>query len=134
MIKQYDKPSDIPARNYEGYIWMSDEKKKPKILKGTKYEFSSLKINPFVIEGLLYCRESETSIMIRHTGKYHIIEYNLKDLKSNHDLIDTEYLPHKLEGVKKVCFKQIWTKVKDENCMGWPVLEMKALVFTGFKN
>jgi CRISPR type III-associated protein (TIGR04423 family) len=42
------------------------------------------------------------------------------------------YLPHRLEGVKKVHFKQVWLPVTDDNGEGMEVLTLKAIVFCGF--
>ena len=127
-----NKLSEIKNRKYSGYIWMSDAKE-PKVLNNKEFDFSTIGVNPFIIEALLYCEEKKTSLTIRHTGKYHIIEIVLNDLPEGAELEDVEYLPHRLKGVDKVCFKQLWVPEKDDNCEAWPVLKMKALVFTGFK-
>ena len=126
-----NKLSEIKNRKYSGYIWMSDAKE-PKVLNQEKFDFSNVGVNPFIIESLLYCEEEKISLTIRHTGKYHINEIDLNDLPDGAELEDVEYLPHRLKGVDKVCFKQLWIPEEDENCEGWPVLKMKALVFTGF--
>ena len=129
--------SAIKNRKYSGYIWMSDEKE-PKILNDEEFVFSTIGTNPFIIEALLYCKEENVSLTIRHTGKYHIHEIQLNKY-TNENLVDIAYLPHRLKDekkaidVKKVCFKQLWTPENDANCEGWPVLKMKALVFTGFE-
>jgi CRISPR type III-associated protein (TIGR04423 family) len=39
-----------------------------------------------------------------------------------------------LEGVSKVCFKQLWQTEKDLKCEDMQVLKMKAQIFIGFKN
>ena len=124
--------SEIKNRKYSGYIWMSDSKE-PKMLNKEEFDFSSVGVNPFIIEALLYCEEEKVSLTIRHTGKYHINEINLNKLPDGAELESMEYLPHRLKGVDKVCFKQLWVPEEDENCENWPVLKMKALVFTGFK-
>jgi len=130
--------SEIKNRKYSGYIWMSD-KKEPEVLNDESFDFSKVGVNPFMIEALLYCKDENISLTIRHTGKYHINEIDLNSLPVGAELVDIEYLPHRLKDekkaidVKKVCFKQLWTPENDANCEGWPVLKMKALVFTGFK-
>jgi len=130
--------SEIKKRKYSGYIWMSDAKE-PKVLNGEEFDFSTIGINPFIIEALLYCKEEKTSLTIRHTGKYHINEIDLNNLPDGAKLENIEYLPHRLKDkdkgidVEKVCFKQLWVPEKDENCLDMEVLKMKALVFTGFK-
>ena len=124
--------SEIKNRTYSGYIWMSDEKE-PMVLNNEEFDFSTIGVNPFIIEALLYCETENVSLIIRHTGKYHINEVDMNNLPKDAELVDMEYLPHRLKGIEKVCFKQLWIPEKDENCEGFPVLEMKAIVFTGFK-
>ncbi len=127
-----NKLSEIKNRKYSGYIWMSDAKE-PKMLNNEDFDFSPIGVNPFIIEALLYSEIENTSLTIRHTGKYHINEIDLNDLPDGAALKDVEYLPHRLKGIKKVCFKQLWVPEEDKNCNDLPVLKMKALVFTGFK-
>lgn len=126
---------DIPTRKYEGYIWLSNEEN-PIILPEEEFDFSSVKENdnPFIVEALLYFKDDneEVSIIIKHTGKYHIHEIDLKKY-SDENFVDVKYLPHRLGNVEKVNFKQLWLPKPDENCEGMEVLQMKALVFTGFE-
>lgn len=130
--------TEIKTRKYSGYIWMSDAKN-PIILNDEEFVFSSIGLNPFIIEALLYSEADNTSVLIRHTDKYHIDEIDLNHLPEGAELVDVEYLPHRLKDEKKridvdkVCFKQLWIPESDDNCKGLPVLKMKALVFTGFK-
>ena len=126
-----NKLSEIKNRKYTGYIWMSDAKK-PKMLNDEVFDFTSIDVNPFIIEALLYNKEEKISLTIRHTGEYHIKEIDLNNLPDNAKLEDVEYLPHRLESVNKVCFKQLWLPEADENCEKFEVLKMKALVFVGF--
>ncbi len=119
--------------NFEGYVWLSNSEK-PKVLKDTTFDFSKNEEgkNPFIIEALLFNKEKNKSYTIRHTGKYHINEFDLSKYTSE-NLVDVEYLPHRLDGVKKVCFKQLWLPEEDKNCLDMEVLKMKALIFTGFE-
>jgi len=127
------KISDIKTRKYEGYIWLSDAET-PIVLHEREYDFSkhSEIDNPFIIEALLYAKEESISVTIKHTGKYHIHEIDLKQY-SKENFVDIQYLPHRLSGVSKVNFKQLWLPEMEENCNNWEVLKMKALVFTGFE-
>lgn len=126
--------ADIPDGNYEGYVWLSGSRN-PKILRKDTFDFKNYgnETNPFVIEALLYDEDRNTSILIRHTGKYHIGEYDLNALPDGAELKKVKYLSHRLGDISKVCFKQLWIPEKDKNCQGWPVLTMKALIFTGFE-
>jgi CRISPR type III-associated protein (TIGR04423 family) len=122
--------SQIPNIPYEGYIWMSDQEKS-KVLNNETFDFNSITVNPFIIEALLYNDKEKHSIHIQHTGDYQIYEYDL-NLYSADQLTSKNYLPHRLEGVKNVNFKQIWLPEPDDNCEGMEVLTLKAIVFCGF--
>ncbi len=124
--------TDIQDLDFEGYIWRSDSKE-PKVLRAEKYAFSKVELNPFIVEGLLYNESSKTSIHIQHTGDYQIFEYDLKNLSQIGQLEEVSFLPHRLSGLEKVNFKQLWVSEPDENCEGMEVLKMKALIFCGFK-
>ncbi len=126
--------TDIPKRKYDGYVWLSNEKY-PIILDKQEYDFTQVKENPFVIEALLWNAEEDISIMIRHTGKYHIQEFNLNELPVGHELEEKVYLPHRLgDNVKYVFFKQLWIPEPDPFCEKMEVMTMKALIFTGFNS
>lgn len=126
--------SAIPKRKYVGYIWMSDEEV-PKVLKDpTEFDFSEIGINPFVQEALLYCEDEEVSVMVRHTGEYHISEFELRNFPDEYELVEKQYYPHRLGfNDKKLCFKQLWVPENDPNCEEMEVLTLKAHIFTGFK-
>jgi len=129
-IIKHNKFTDIPDYSYEGYIWMSDEKE-PTVLNNESFDFSKINTNPFVIEGLLYSKNEKISIHIQHTGEYQIFEYHLNDYAQS-SIVEKEYLPHRLDNVSKVRFKQIWLPELDENCEGMEVLTLKSIVFCGF--
>jgi CRISPR type III-associated protein (TIGR04423 family) len=126
---------DIKKRKYQGYVWMSDQKK-PLTLKGDKdFDFSETKyqtVNPFVIEALLWCENTKTSVHVRHTGRYVINEFVLTDDDLKNEKF---YIPHRLEtSGRKARFCQIWEEKDDDLCEGFPVFTLKAIVFTGFAN
>jgi CRISPR type III-associated protein (TIGR04423 family) len=124
--------SKIPNLTFEGYVWLSDEKS-PVVLQQETYDFSAVRSNPFVIEALLYNKENNVSIHVQHNGSYQIAEYDLGLLeKSGATFEEKQYLPHRLENIGKVNFKQIWLPEEDENCEGMEVLTLKATVFCGF--
>lgn len=135
MNKKYNTISEIPERNYQGYVWLSDQEK-PFILPGDTFDFSTVKENenPFIIEALLYAKDENISVSVKHTGKHHIHEIDLKDLPKGAELREIQYLPHRLDRVEKLNFKQLWFPEPDESCEGMEVLKMKALIFTGFTN
>jgi len=129
-IKKLNSLAEIPDLNYEGYFWLSDAKE-PIVLNNQIYDYKTVGINPFVIEALLYCEKENISIQVQHTGEYQIFEYHLNDYPEA-SLLEKTYLPHRLEGVQKVKFKQIWLPEQDENCQGMDVMILKSIVFCGF--
>ncbi|MDD3722728.1 MAG: TIGR04423 family type III CRISPR-associated protein [Lutibacter sp.] len=131
FIKRYNSIKEIPNRNYEGYVWLSNEKK-PFILPDVSFDFSTVEANPFVVEALLFDKAENKSIHVQHTGEYQIFEYDLQRIEES-CIEKKEYLPHRLKDVKNVLFKQIWLPEEDENCAGFEVLKLKAIVFCGFK-
>ena len=132
FVIKHNSIKEIPNRNYEGYVWLSDAKK-PIMLPDESFDFSTVETNPFIVEALLYNKDEKKSIHFQQTVEYQIFEYDLSKLeKSNY--VGKEYLPHRLNDVEKVLFKQIWLPEKDENCARFEVLKLKAIVFCGFKN
>jgi CRISPR type III-associated protein (TIGR04423 family) len=123
---------DIPNYAYEGYIWFSDQPK-PKVLRNDRFEFENIGQNPFIIEALLWAEKEKVAVHISHTHRYLIHIYDLKTLE-NIDNKEISYLAHKIDGVKKLKFRQIWQSEEDSLCEGMDVLEMKAQVFIGFEN
>lgn len=132
-VKIYKSLTTIPERKYQGYIWCSG-KDKPEVLEEYKsFKFPEIQTNPFIVEALLYCKEKNVSVMVRHTGNYQIREYDLNSLPEGYELEEKKYIPHRLDsGGKKVCLKQLWLPEKDPNCEGMEVLTLKAHIFTGF--
>lgn len=123
--------TDIPNKLYQGYVWLSDQKY-PIVLDNKQHDFTQLKENQFVIEALLWNAEEQISIMVRHTGKYHIQEFKMDELPKGNQLIEKAYLPHRLDGVKHVYFQQLWIPKEDALCENMEVMTMEALIFTGF--
>ena len=139
MKKTFNDLALIPGKLYEGYIWGSDDNS-PLILRDEAFDISTwLNNNPYIVEALLYSKEDNFSLHIRHTGNYQIATYDLNGL-SKENLQDVSFLPHRLdknnkgEKINRVCFQQLWLPEDDPYCEGMPVLKMKALIFTGFDN
>lgn len=123
--------TEIPDYDYEGYVWMSDEKE-PKVLKNKKFTFNEDQQNPFIVEGLLWAKKEGVSIHIRHTGRYLINLVELDKVPHIEESEEVQYLAHRVIGVKNLKFMQLWEPEKDPLCEGMEVLKMKALVFIGF--
>lgn len=127
----------IKNAKYEGYLWQSNQNK-PKMIE--ERESLSLTLtdgeNPFVVEGLLWNPEENTSIQIRCVdGKYFVTTYKVKpeDLAGSITMASVTYLPHRLPGVKALKFLRQWEEVKDELCENMPTLQLKANIFVGFE-
>lgn len=127
----------IKNAKYEGYLWQSDQSKPKMIEEG---ESLSLTLtdgeNPFVVEGLLWNREENTSIQIRYVdGIYFVTTYKVKPeaLAGSITIAPVSYLPHRLPGVKALKFLRQWEEVKDELCENMPTLQLKANIFVGFE-
>lgn len=128
-----DTLADIPNLLYDGYVWLSDETN-PRKLKDARFDASIVAENQFIIEALLWSESEKTSIQIRHTDKYLIHKIELDKLPENAALVERKYLAHRVEGVKKLIFKQLWQPERDPLCEGMEVLMMKAQIFVGFES
>ncbi|MFN3849599.1 MAG: TIGR04423 family type III CRISPR-associated protein [Spirosomataceae bacterium] len=129
-----DSLMDIPKLTYSGYLWQSD-KQSPAVFKNQTVDFSQYinQENPFIIEGLLWAENEEVSIQIKHTHRYLINRICLKDISTEHELIEKKYHTHRIKGVKHLKFKQLWIPEPDPLCEGMEVLTIKALIFVGFE-
>jgi CRISPR type III-associated protein (TIGR04423 family) len=133
MKSKIDQFNTIPSRHhYEGYLWWSDETS-PRIYKGEIVTEWPATNNPFIIEGQLFDKANRKSYSIRFVdGDYLIQCFDLNELESL-DSIEKEYLPNRIEGVHKLCFKEFWRPEKDDLCEGMEVLKPAEFVFIGFK-
>jgi CRISPR type III-associated protein (TIGR04423 family) len=120
----------IPAGNYEGYLWFSDEQA-PHIFHPTD-DFTddfSAKAIPFVVEGWLYDRANAVSYAIRYLdGKYLRTAYHLSASEER----SIEYVAHDLKGVKTFRVVEHWAPEEDPYCAGMSVLRHAWTAFAGF--
>ena len=134
LIRKIDA---IPLRNYEGYIWYSDEKRPHYIGKEHKeFEKKDLSKYPFIVEGALYSKEDNISILIRCLdGEYYIYEMNLALIEANKEQykeISHNWLVAKdANRTAKMC--EIWTLEKDELCLNMPSFKPAFWAFKGFE-
>lgn len=129
-IRRLNDFSEIPKGNYSGYYWMSD-KDAPVQVNG-EHNFP-ITLNPFVIEAMLWDENNKRSIMITHTGRHHIYQYDVEILAKEGIFEEKQYMPHRLDAIKKVKFLQFWKGQPDPECAGFEVLILMASVFTGFE-
>jgi CRISPR type III-associated protein (TIGR04423 family) len=123
---------EIPDLNYQGYYWLSNEDKPVEILNN-KLDKSVFKDLPFVVEANFYAVKEQISISVKNVdGKYHIYQYNLKDV-SIERRSDITYLAHKTNS-KKFVVTRVWNEYEDQNLLGMKTLIPLFSAFTGFKN
>ena len=136
MRSKLNSLKEIPNLEYEGYLWMSDKDAPIENLEKIKEQLQSEELNPYIVEGLLYAQKEKISIMIRHTGKYNISQFDLNQVSSNDELTagKSYFSNNKISAGKKLKFRQLWENEKDDNCACMEVLTLKATVFTGFDN
>ena len=127
----------IPFRNYEGYLWYSDEERPQYIGGGYKeFEKSTLTEYPFVVEGALYSIEDNKSLTIRCLdGEYYIheIDFNIiEDNRAYYQVIPHKWLVAK-DANRKVCMLEVWALVQDPLCAGMSTFQASFWAFKGFK-
>jgi|GEM_PF-5851664 len=136
IIQEIKSIQDIPDYNFTGYYWQSD-RDTPKMLNEGVFPKEKFQVggNPFCVEALLYSQSEQVSIHIQHTGEYLVNGYDLRQVDQL-EVVPKSYLPHKLDKVEKVLFKQVWEEedlvVNSEESM--PTLKPSALIFVGFQN
>ena len=127
----------IKNAKYEGYLWQSDQSKPRIIGEGEPFSLTLTDgENPFVVEGLLWNPEENTSIQIHYVdGKYFFATYEVQqeERAGSGTMTPVTFLPHRLAGVKALKFLRQWEEVKDELCENMPTLQLKANIFVGFE-
>lgn len=136
IIQEIKSIQDIPDYKFTGYYWQSD-RDSPEMLNEAIFPKEKFQVgaNPFCVEALIYSESKQVSIHIQHTGTYLVHAYNMR-LVDKLEVVSKSYLPHKLDKVEKVLFKQVWEEVplevsQDETM---PTLKPTALIFCGFKH
>ena len=124
----------IKIKNCEGYLWWSDQQS-PQV-----YQNEILDIclennnNPFVVEGLLYDKDSCKSYCIKYVdGQYVIKTYNLEEQNFTNPDNELKFYYSNRMGNRWIKFLRYWEEKEDENCMNMPVLTFTKNVFVGFK-
>ncbi len=120
---------------YEGYYWMSNEKK-PITLDKEPFEQSlNPAENPFVVEAQLFDSNQLLSYSIRFVdGEYLVKEFTLLESELNPDTNDIErYIPQRIEAAG-LNFLQRWKEEPDEYCENMLVLKPAEMIFIGFNH
>lgn len=133
VIQNLNSIHKIPNYKFSGYYWQSHQVK-PEMLFDQVFPKEKFQdgANPFCIEALLYSEAEQISVHIQHTGIYLVHAYDLKQL-AELEVEEKSYLPHKLDQVKKVLFKQVWEEEPLEQGSDMMTLKPTALIFSGFK-
>ena len=123
----------IDKAGYEGYVWMSDRQEPSVISPDEAFEMTLCdNDNPFVVEGNLWDATNRVSIMIKYVdGKYIVRRTEVTD-ECRKNATRKEFLPHRIEGVKKLAFLQCWDEVEDPLCENMVTLQPGKLLFVGF--
>lgn len=125
----------LEKAKYIGYIWESD-KTHPAVYYGVdefepKFDNNA---NPFVVEAQLWDAESRTSYSIKYVdGRHERRKYQVTPEALADKNMKKEYVPHRIDKVKKLVFLQYWNKEADPECEGFDVLVPGERVFVGFK-
>ena len=129
----------LPGKNYEGYLWWSDQQKpdvynnQPIVSQSDKPVWPGSATNPFIIEGNLWDKTDETSYLIRFIdGEYMVYKFELKGIPDDR-ITRHNYLPNRMPGVNKLLFKEVWEEQSDEFCDDFKVLKPAFIAFVGFK-
>ena len=127
-----NKIKDIPLT---GYLWLSNEAKPTRVYHNAKIDTSVFDVeNPFVAEGLLYDESNNLSYQIKYIdGIYRICEYSTQKQNEDDVLQEKSYIAHRINGVNKLKFIQIFTLQNDDGCMDMKVLKLDRVVFKGFE-
>lgn len=131
-MKKFDINKIDFCEKYEGYIWYSNVDK-PHVFSGDSFTAADFTNMPFIIEGKLYCIETELSISIKHVdGQYLIHSVILKGLPEN-QCTQEEYIAHNLKGISKIKMLQYWEEGEpDELLSGMTTLIPAWQAFKGF--
>ena len=126
---------------YEGYLWLSNEKK-PIVYHNEQVDKALFNNkNPFIIEGQLYDYDSMISYSLKYVdGELKIYQFQVKSEDFNNEDIDIQtYMPNRVEGVSGLKFLQYWRPKEDKLCengineKGMEVLQPCEIVFVGFE-
>jgi CRISPR type III-associated protein (TIGR04423 family) len=146
--------NDIPALQYKGYLWYSDQERPqyigeaPEMLAFSPDLLTKLeKDNSFVVEGALYCAEKNISISIRWAESkqdYIITQFDGELLKNeaNYKCICHTWIVAK-DSQRKAKMREVWTLQTDEctkdeckknecTCTKWQSFRPAFWIFQGF--
>ncbi len=137
---------DIPALEYEGYLWYS-HKELPEFIDDNKsFHEGMLDRHPFIVEGALYDKEENISVTIRNIdGDYIIHQFDLMELENkNYHKIEHIWFVAK-DQTRKALMVEVWKLEEDKPiiseigkdkeillCKGMPSYRPAFWIFKGF--
>lgn len=128
---------EIPRNvKYTGYIWMSDMTS-PKILNNEFLNGNYNTINPFIIEGMLYCIETKISYyLVFDNGKTKVFKYDLNTIPASwqSDKNDEYEYVSSFSDTIGLKFLKYWKPEKDPLCENMEVLVPVMYIFYGFNS
>ncbi|NWH03870.1 TIGR04423 family type III CRISPR-associated protein [Desulfobacter latus] len=137
VCKKIDTLAPILSKAYTGYYWLSDADH-PVILENRTIQYQPV-LNPFIIEGRLFCDQENTSISIRHIdGQYLIYQIFWDQVASENEISEDQlsYLAASglaAAGIKRLKFRRLWQDQKEKNCEDMRVLLPGPVGFIGFE-
>ena len=124
--------NEIPACDYEGYLWYSNANE-PELFNRRKISENDLKQLPFVVEGLLYCPDENVSIRITNIdGEYRISKMNVAGISSS-QTTSFQLNTDKFGEGKFIHIYQHYENLPDPVNEGWEVAQPTWFAFVGFK-
>lgn len=130
--KRLNQLSEIPDKDYQGYIWLSNASA-PIYING-KFDFSEIKINPFIVEAMLFAKDQSVSIQIKDTGgNYWIdqVEWDIEELINSNEFEDYEYIVKNSNQI--IVIKEKWEEIPNPMCENMSVEHPSWRAFVGFK-
>lgn len=118
--------------NYEGYYWYSN-RKKPVLVENEPITADIFTPMPFIVEGNLYCKNTNTSIAIKNIdGEYYIHRVNLSDF-SLAQCHKQQYIAHDLPNITHIEMCEYWAESASEPLLaGMTTLVPAWSAFVGF--
>ncbi len=126
------KDIDLKCK-YEGYIWMSDQKRPKKLIKEPIDQKMVESDNPFIIEALLFDEDNMFSYSIKYVdGEYIVTKSEVEYEYLMKDKYET-YISKRVNETTKLKFYQKWKSVRDDLCEGMKTKIPSDMIFLGFE-
>jgi len=134
-MEKTDFINKIKDRPLTGYLWLSNESSPKRIYDNAAIDTSVFDCEKsFVAEGLLYDETAKLSYQIKYINDSYQIFGNDAEPQQGEEVTPKSYIAHRINGVKKLKFNQIYAPKEDkECCLNMQVLTLDRVVFVGFE-